>query len=125
MKKIEDIKFYYDTAQDILAHTEHTRAGEYVKDVLVENCEAEKEWHLALMAFLTHIQQNGLEIEAPTKLMQEVGSKLFELRFLMKMIHAAGLGKYEEQILTLEIEKKWKVTGTPSSPLLRSKNERR
>ena len=111
MSKLEDIKFYYDIGMDILARTEHTRAGEYVKDVLVENCEAEKEWHLALTAFLTYIQQNGLEIEAPTKMMQEVGSKLFELRFLLKMIHAAGLGKYEEQILGLEIEKKWRAVG--------------
>ena len=113
MKTQEDIKFYYDTALDFLSKAEHTKSGEYVKDVLVENCEAEKEWHLALTAFLTYIQQNGLEIESPSKMMQELGNKLFELRFLMKMIHAAGLGKYEEKILTLEIEKKWRAGGQP------------
>jgi hypothetical protein len=108
MSKTEDVKFYYDQALDFLAKANHTKAGEYVKDVLVENCEAEKEWHSGLTSFLTFIQQNGLEIEAPTKWMQEVGSKLFEIRFLMKMIHASGLGKYEEQILNYEIERRWK-----------------
>ena len=117
----DDIKFYYDKALDILSKTEHTTAGEYVKDVLVENCEAEKEWHGALQAFLAHIQQEGLEIEAPVKSIQELGGKLFELRFLLKMIHATGLGKYEEQILSLEIERRWRPAATPPPTSVRKR----
>ncbi len=103
----EEIAFYYDKALDILTSTGHVKSGEYIKDVLVENCEAQMEWHEGLSTFLNHIKEQGLQIEAPVENMQKLSDNLFRLRFLMKMIHAVGLGRYEEQILGLEIEKQW------------------
>jgi hypothetical protein len=107
-KDKENIKFYTEKALEILDRSEHTRMGEWVKDVLVENCKAESEWNDALEFFLLEIKKMGLEVESPVQDMREIASSLFYLRFIMKMIHAAGLGRYEEKILDMEIEKRWK-----------------
>jgi len=117
----EEIKFYFDKALPWLNSAQHAKMGEYLKDVLVENCEAEREFYNALDYFLREIKSAAEPIHVPADDIQKLSGKLFELRFLMKMVHAVGLGRYEEQIMELEIRKRWPVLGAaPAAPVKKS-----
>jgi hypothetical protein len=111
-----DTRFYYDKALPFLNSTNHAKMGEFLKDVLVENCEAEREFYYALSYFLREVKSAEEPISVPAEDIQKLSSKLFDLRFLLKMIHATGLGAYADQIMELEIRKRWPVMGAGLSP---------
>ena len=116
LKNKEDIKFYYDKAQKRLSEYHHAKAGEYV-ELLVETCLAEREWEEGLLYFFNYIRENGLEIYSEQEDLTRLSEQIFKLRFLKKMVHATGLGVYEERILSHEIDKIFGKRTPTSQPL--------
>jgi hypothetical protein len=104
---LKKLRFYYDTALPFLNTSHHTKQGEYVKDVFVENCVAQREFHEAFKVFMDATKADAGGILVPVAEINALSEKLFELRFLVKMIHAVGLGSYEKEILAYEIQRKW------------------
>jgi Glu-tRNA(Gln) amidotransferase subunit E-like FAD-binding protein len=112
--KPEDIKFYYDKAQDMLSKYEHVKTAEWVQQ-LVETCLAEREFDSGLTYFIQFIRENGLEIEVDQEVIEKLMRKLFEIRFARKMIHASGLSSFEDRIINHLIDTKF-IPGLPSPP---------
>lgn len=100
----EDISFYFDRALKVLNTENFTTAKEYI-DLLVNQCLAERHWSDAFTHFLTKVKEMGLEIETDQSQYETLASKLFYWRTVRMMIHAAGLIRYEEEILKYEIAK--------------------
>ena len=98
------IQFYVEKFHEVTSRYEHLRAGEFV-ELLVESCMAERELHDGLVAFLTQIKQQGLEIETDQQKMQTDIEKLSRLRFYRKMIFALGLTQWEDELMRLEIQR--------------------
>lgn len=111
----EKIEFYYKKALKILASQNHTTGAEYV-ELLTEQCKAEQEAHDGLVFFLENVKSMGLEIETDQKGIEEKITKLANLRFYRKMIHAMGLGAYEDSLLAIEIDKTMRPGQPPSQP---------
>ena len=109
------IKFYVEKFHEVTSRYEHLRAQEFV-ELLVESCMAERELHDGLVAFLTQIKQQGLEIETDQQKMQTDIEKLSRLRFYRKMIFALGLTQWEDELMRLEIQRIM-VPGQPAPPL--------
>jgi hypothetical protein len=109
----EDISFYFDRALKVLNTENFTTAKEYI-DLLVNQCLAERHWSDAFTHFLTKIKEMGLEIETDQLQYENLASKLFYWRTVRMMIHAAGLIRYEEEILKYEIAKFY----APPPPIL-------
>lgn len=110
----EEIAFYFDKALAVLNADNFTTAKEYI-DLLVNQCLAEKHWSDAFTAFLTRIKEMGLEIameEADQTKLTQLNERLFYWRTCRMMIHAAGLLRYEEEILKYEIAKFYQPTPT-------------
>lgn len=100
----EEISFYFDKALKVLNNDNFTTAKEYV-DLLTNQCLAEKHWSDAFSYFLKRIQEMGLQVETDQDKYQSLSDRLFHWRTVRMMIHAAGLGAYEEEILKYEIGK--------------------
>lgn len=100
----DEISFYFDKALKVLNSENYTTAAEYI-DLLVNQCLAEKNWSDAFTYFLTKVKEMGLEIETNQKSLNDLNDKLFYWRTVRMMIHAAGLIRYEEEIIKYEIAK--------------------
>jgi hypothetical protein len=90
----------------------HAQPAEFV-DLLVEACLAERSFDTAYNRFMEFIQQEGVEVEVDQPAMETYMDKLFSVRMKRKMIHALGLGRYEETILQHEIDKLFRAQPFP------------
>lgn len=104
-----EIAFYFEKALTVLNGGDFTTAQEYI-DLLVNQCLAEKHWSDAFTYFLTKIKEMGLEIETAQKSLNDLNERLFYWRTVRMMIHAAGLMRYEDEIIKYEIAKYYQPT---------------
>lgn len=104
-----EISFYFDKALKVLNAENFTTAQEYI-DLLINQCLAEKHWSDAFTYFLIKIKEMGLEIETNQKSLNDLNERLFYWRTVRMMIHAAGLMRYEEEIIKYEIAKYYQPT---------------
>lgn len=115
----EEISFYFDKALKVLNNDNFTTAGEYI-DLLVNQCLAEKHWSDAFRSFLTRLKEMGLEIameEGEQNRLMQLNERLFYWRTCRMMIHAAGLMRYEEEIMKYEVAKFYQpVNPVPTLP---------
>lgn len=112
----DEISFYFDTALKVLNSDTFTTASEYV-DMLVNQCLAEKHWSDAFTHFLTKVREMGLQIETDQEKYQGLQDRMFYWRTVRMMIHAAGLTRYEDEILKYEIAKFYQPPSTiPTLP---------
>ena len=109
----EDISFYFERALKVLNSQNFTTAPEFI-DLLVNQCLAEKHWSDAFTHFLSKIKSMGIEVETNQNFYRGLSDKLFEWRTIRMMIHAAGLLRYEEEIMKYEIAKHY----APAPPML-------
>ena len=110
------IEYYYDVVLPMLGKYQHTSRQEWV-ELLSEQCIAESNFNEALTDVLKYIQQEGLDIEPDAQMLEKDAEKIFRLRFLRKVIHAAGLGCVEEDILREEVVKLYRSpSATPPAP---------
>lgn len=108
----EEISFYFERALKVLNHDNFTTAKEYI-DLLVNQCLAEKHWSDAFTYFLTKVREMGLEIETDQDKYNTIQERLFYWRTIRMQIHAAGLVRYEDEIMKYEIAKYYQ----PINPL--------
>lgn len=115
----EEIAFYFDKALKVLNADNFTTAPEYI-DLLVNQCLAEKHWSDAFRAFLNRLKEMGLEIameESDQNRLLQLNERLFYWRTCRMMINAAGLLRYEEEIMKYEIAKFYQpINPTPTLP---------
>jgi hypothetical protein len=100
----EEISFYFERALKVLNTDDFTTAKEYI-DLLVNQCLAERHWSDAFTHFLTKVKEMGLEIETDQAMLRNLNERMFYWRTVRMMIHAAGLLRYEEEIMKYEIAK--------------------
>lgn len=111
----ETIKLYQKAQKIITDNKGFTRPQEYV-DLLVESCAAEKSFHEGLEYFLTKLKEMGLEVETDQQGMQNFGTKIFDLRFKRILINAAGLERFEDHIMTNEINRLYQTPVVVAPP---------
>jgi len=91
----------------------HAQPAEFV-ELLVEACCAERSFDAAYNRFMEHIQQEGIEVEVSQEILESFTGRLFDIRLKRKLIHATGLGVYEDQILLHEIDRTFGPPNLPS-----------
>jgi hypothetical protein len=114
-KNSDEVQFYYAKALENMKKYGHLKAGEYV-ELFVESCLAEQEFDEGYTTLLKEIATKGLNIEFDRKTMSFLKDRLFQLRFMKKLIHAMDLGAYEEKILDVEIKNLFERGSDTSKP---------
>lgn len=80
----------------------------------MEACCAERSFDAAYNRFMEHIQQEGIEVEVSQETLESFTGRLFDIRMKRQLIHATGLGVYEDQILLHEIDRAFGPPNLPS-----------
>jgi hypothetical protein len=104
----EDIREYYDKYLKVLSTYSHTSSAEFV-ELLVESCLAEKNLNEGLITFLSYVKQEGLQIETEQENLNKEIARFSNLRFIRKLLHATGLGAWEDEIIKMEIQKMYRT----------------
>lgn len=102
-KALENIHLYYEKVLPKLA--EPGVSVEMVVEMLVESCLLEKNLGEGMEHFVRNLHSEGVEIEMDQMAFRRWVDKLSNLRLYRKIIHAMGLGSFEQELMEIEIRK--------------------
>ncbi len=103
-RAVENIHLYYDKVKPLLENAELPKTSEVV-EMLVDSCLVERNLEEGLSYFLNEIKSRGLEIQYDAQKYRDWVEKLSRLRMFRKLIHSMGLGRFEDQMVEIEIKK--------------------
>lgn len=101
---VENVKIYYEQILPKMLESTEPRVQEIV-DMLVDSCLVEKNFEEALLTFAEQVHGKGYEIEIEPEKFRSWVEKLSNIRLYRKIIHAMGLGAFEDELMAVEIEK--------------------
>lgn len=101
---LSNVKMYYEQILPQMLASDEPRVQEIV-DILVDSCLVEKNFEEALLYFAEQVHARGFEIEIEPEKFRGWVEKLSNIRLYRKVIHAMGLGAFEEELMRVEIEK--------------------
>lgn len=101
---LENVRMYYGKILPAMLASEEPRIQEVV-DMLVDSCLVEKNFEEGMLYFAEQVHGRGLEIEIDPERFRGWVEKLANLRLYRKVLHAMGLGAFEDELIRVEIEK--------------------
>lgn len=99
---LENVQLYYNKILPRLMDRNEPSVEEII-DILVNSCVVEKNFDEAISTFA--VQVHGKEIEIDQTKMRAWVEKLGNLRMYRQIIHQMGLGTFEDELISLEIQK--------------------
>lgn len=121
---LENVRLYYNEILPKMMESTEPKVQEII-DLLVDSCLIEKNFEEALLHFAEQVHARGFEIEIEPEKFRNWVDKLSNIRLYRKVIHAMGLGAFEDELMRVEIEKTMapRLTPPPTAPPSRGRNK--
>lgn len=109
LKRREDNQDVSEWVEGLLGALSDVKFRDVFHEIVAENFALDQDYRLAIATIQAQLQTQGAHVSVDETQLERYADRLIDLYVLYRMINAIGMGRYTDEIMKAEIERKFRA----------------